>query len=149
MSCENTNDNLYESLVKLSQLRERNNNAQDALRLERMLEDHRKAAREENQRIYEENKAILCGLFEPYMIENHGLMVEAVENEDEDDEDRFEWVIHSFIGGSAFVEFAVKNSELDEITIESVREEMLDADGFDFDDLLDLYHELCNAPVLK
>ena len=135
--------------MSVQQLRERNNNAQDALRLQLMLEDHRKAAREENQRIYEENKATIYGLMETYLIENHGLMVEAVENEDEDDEFKFEWVIHSFIGGSRFIEFVVKNSELDEMTVESVIEEMLDADGFDIDDLVELYHELCNAPFLK
>ena len=135
--------------MSVQQLRERNNNAQDELRLQRMLEDHRQAAREENQRIYEENQEILYGLMEKYLIENHDLFVKAIEEEDEEDS-RYATVFYSLLGGSAFVEFAVENSKVDEETIESIIEDMIDAIGeFDFDDLVDLYHELCNAPVLK
>jgi hypothetical protein len=147
------NDNLYEALVKLSlkNLRERNNNAEDELRLQRMLEDHRLAAREENERTEEENKATLYGLMEKFLIENHELFVEQVELvKDEEDEDKIRWVIQDFMEGSAFVEFAVKNSDMMEEMIELILEDMFgDNDEFDADDLVDLYHELCNAPVLK
>jgi len=137
--------------MSVQQLRERNNNAQDELRLQRMLEDHRKAAREENERIEEENKAILYGLMEKFLIENHELFVERVELvKDDEDEDKIHWVIQELMEGSAFVEFAVKNSDMMEEMIELILEDMFgDNDEFDVEDLVDLYHELCNAPVLK
>jgi len=139
--------------MSIQQLRERNNNAEDALRLQRLVEDHQEAAREENQRIEEENKAILYGLMEKYLIENHDLFVKAIEEyipEEDEEDSRYETAFYSLLGGSAFVEFAVENSELDEETIEYGSEGMFDETGeFDVDDLVDLYHELCNAPVLK
>ena len=86
---------------------------------------------------------------ETYLIQNHQLFVEAVKNEDEDEDEEFKYekVVQSFLGGSAFVEFAVENSELDEEMIEEIIENRIDADGFN--GLVELYHELCNAPVLK
>lgn len=185
--------------MSVQQLRERNNNAQDALRLQRLVEDHQEAAREENQRIedeeeehekcaecpylfligewsqevrgkpycpacieqarendtllFEENKAILYGLMEKYLIENHDLFVKAIEEyipEEDEEDSRYETAFYSLLGGSAFVEFAVKNSDITEEMIESVIEEMFDETGyFDVDNLVEVYHELCNAPVLK
>ena len=110
-------------------------------------------ARDNDGLLFEENMAIIKGLMELYMIENHELFVKALEEytlDNEEDEDvKFQIVFELMLGGSAFTEFAVKNSEFDEEMIESTIEEMIDSYGFDVDNLVDLYHELCNAPVLK
>lgn len=149
---------IHIQLLKMSiqQLRERNNNAEDTLRLQRLVKDQQEAARAENQRIEEETSDILFELMKTYLIENHELFVKAIEEytlEEGDEDSKYEIVFHSLLGGSAFVEFAVENSDIMKEMIELVLEVMIDNDWASvvlIDDILvDLYEELCNAPVLK
>ena len=90
-----------------------------------------------------------------YMLEYHELFVKAIEEytlkdgEDEDGEDAiYKYGINSIFESSEFREFVVKeNSEMDNCFDELLcREASNDYLGVD---LVDLYEELCNAPVLK
>jgi hypothetical protein len=129
-------------------------NTRDALRLQLLLSEQQQAETDENGNFYKETSAIFEASMKTYLIENHQLFVKAIEEyslTDRHQEFKEIIVFHILFGDIAFTEFVVENNELDELTVESIYDEMSENEDIYtiIDELVEIYHELCNPPFLK